>query len=71
VYWDVLKIQFHMINNIVTNALKFTPKGGRIELSTAADHATMTITVADTGPGIPSNIAGEYSNAMSDWRVES
>jgi signal transduction histidine kinase len=56
VYWDVLKIQFHVINNVVANALKFTPKGGRIELSAAADHVTMIIIVGDKGPGIPVRI---------------
>jgi len=33
--------------------MKFTPEGGRITLSAAAEPGGATITVADNGPGIP------------------
>ena len=41
-----------IINNLLSNATKFTPRGGLIEISAnaAADHAS--ITVRDTGRGI-------------------
>lgn len=44
------------INNLVDNALKYTPAGGTVILATRADAAAVVITVADNGPGIP---AGE------------
>ena len=39
--------------NLVENALKYVPAGGRVEVSvdTAAD--AITLTVADSGPGVP------------------
>ncbi|MDH4069882.1 MAG: ATP-binding protein, partial [Ignavibacteria bacterium] len=43
-----------VVDNLLSNAIKFTPRHGSIRLSLAADgegHAT--ITVADTGVGIP------------------
>jgi signal transduction histidine kinase len=39
--------------NIVGNAIKFTPSGGRIGLGASGDGDTVTITVTDTGIGVP------------------
>ena len=41
--------------NLVTNAVKFTPAGGRITISCRTTGAHTLIDVADTGPGIPSD----------------
>jgi len=38
--------------NLLHNALKFTPAGGRVSLSSAQQNQEIVITVADTGPGI-------------------
>ena len=38
--------------NLLTNAIKFTPTGGRVTLSFGMDDATAWIRVADTGRGI-------------------
>ena len=40
------------IVNLVDNAIKFTPKGGSVDLSSGADDGSVTIVVADTGAGI-------------------
>jgi PAS domain S-box-containing protein len=41
------------LGNLVGNALKFTPAGGRITISVDAAGDQVRISVADTGPGIP------------------
>ena len=39
-------------SNLLSNALKFTPKGGKIELSLSEDEAGIAIRVIDNGAGI-------------------
>lgn len=42
-----------VLYNLLGNAVKFTPAGGRIELRVAADNGRIRIDVSDTGIGIP------------------
>jgi signal transduction histidine kinase len=42
------------VANLLDNALKFTPSGGRVELRTRAADGRQIISVADSGPGISS-----------------
>lgn len=39
--------------NLATNAIKFTPAGGRVVLSATRENGTVALAVTDTGPGIP------------------
>jgi signal transduction histidine kinase len=41
--------------NLLTNAVKFTPAGGRITISCTTDGENTEISVADTGRGIPAD----------------
>jgi signal transduction histidine kinase len=41
-----------IVSNLLDNAFRWTPDGGRIELSLRAEDGTVAIAVADTGPGI-------------------
>ena len=41
-----------IISNLLSNAFRWTPDGGRIGLELASQNGTVTVDVADTGPGI-------------------
>jgi two-component system, OmpR family, sensor kinase len=42
-----------MLSNLLDNAVKYTPQGGRIDVEVRADSEQAVIEVRDTGPGIP------------------
>ena len=39
--------------NLLSNAIKFTPAGGHISAECAAVDDTVTLSISDTGPGVP------------------
>jgi two-component system OmpR family sensor kinase len=41
-----------LLSNLIDNALRYTPRGGRIDVSVERDVDAVTLVVADTGPGI-------------------
>ncbi len=41
-----------IISNLLSNAFRWTPDGGRIDLALQTANGTVTVDVADTGPGI-------------------
>jgi signal transduction histidine kinase len=51
-----------ILANLIGNALKFTPKGGLIDVHAQRDEGFVRFTVNDTGPGIP---AEELANLFS------
>lgn len=62
-----------VFSNIGGNAIKFTPKGGRLTLTASASDAMLVITVADTGRGIArddlAHIFDRYWQARGRERV--
>ena len=44
-----------VVTNLLGNALKFTPAGGRVTVRTGRDGQRAVLTVADTGVGIPAD----------------
>jgi signal transduction histidine kinase len=54
---DAEKVQ-QILLNILTNAQKFTPSGGRIAIACTATGDEVSIVVSDTGRGIPADKLG-------------
>ncbi len=48
-----------VIDNLVSNALKFTPAGGSVEVRAYPHHSAVRIEVADTGMGISEDEQGQ------------
>lgn len=51
-----------VLDNLVDNAVRYTPPGGRVDVSVREAEGTAVIEVSDTGPGIP---AGELEKVFS------
>jgi two-component system sensor histidine kinase/response regulator len=46
-------LAYQAFTNLASNALKFTPPGGRVTVTTALREGSVRVAVADTGPGVP------------------
>jgi two-component system sensor histidine kinase QseC len=44
-----------LIRNLVDNAIRYTPAGGRVSIAVTGDGEGCRITVSDSGPGIPAD----------------
>lgn len=54
VYWDIESLRLHAINNILSNAIRHTPVGGKIAITVVkADDSKLAIKISDSGLGIP------------------
>ncbi|WP_115868945.1 response regulator [Marinoscillum furvescens] len=51
---DITRFE-RVINNLLVNALKFTPKGGCVTFLAEVEQELLQIHVMDTGPGIPND----------------
>jgi len=52
-----------VVDNLVSNAIKYSPEGGTISLALASGEAKVTLDVIDSGPGIPP----EDQERIFDW----
>lgn len=59
------KMLERLLENLLSNALKFTPEGGKVSLSSSAAEGGVELVVSDTGPGIPEaeleTVFGKYT----------
>lgn len=51
-----------VLRNLLNNAIKYTPEGGRVSIDCQADDDYVRISVIDTGTGIASEILSELFN---------
>ncbi|MBE7198052.1 MAG: HAMP domain-containing protein [Parafilimonas terrae] len=50
---------FEALSNLLDNALKFTPQGGAVSVRLTRLGGTVSLTVEDTGPGLPATERGK------------
>ena len=43
----------HVVDNLIENALRYTPPGAQVTVESGSEHGQGTLVVADNGPGIP------------------
>ncbi len=57
-----------ILTNVLDNAARYTPKGGRVTVESAREDGTLRLDVRDTGPGIP----GEHLHRLFErfYRVD-
>ena len=58
-----------ILENLVSNAVKYSPKGGTIHLKARAAGAQLVLDVADGGPGIPPEDRGHIFDAFYTGRA--
>ena len=58
--WAVRRI----VENILDNAVKFTPSGGSVRLSTLPSAGDVVVTVTDTGAGIPESVLAQMGQPL-------
>ena len=62
---EVRDVELHsLLRNLIDNALRYTPPGGRVDVGLKADAEGVTVEVADSGPGIP---AGERERVFDPF----
>lgn len=70
IYFPLPKVEIdsvritQVLNNLISNSLKFTPMGGKIIISAKPDGDFLTISVSDNGIGIPQ---GEQKDIFSKY----
>ena len=65
---DPVKLSW-VISNLIANALRYTPKGGAIQVSSAAGPEGLTLHVTDTGPGVPVELRKHLFERFAQWNV--
>lgn len=66
--WADRDLLFQAVANLVDNAVKYTPAGGRIDILAETVGASILIAVSDSGPGIPTELREKVFQRF--YRVE-
>ncbi len=57
-----------ILENLLDNAIKFSPVEGKITVSISADDQTLTISIRDEGPGIPKDRQAEIFDRFAQLK---
>lgn len=60
-----------VLNNLLTNAIRFSPEGGRIEITLRRSDAEAVVAVKDDGPGIPAEERAKLFRPFQRTSVQS
>jgi two-component system sensor histidine kinase ChvG len=55
-----------VLNNLIDNAVSFSPEGGTVSVAIRTDEDQMVVTVADEGPGIRGDISRIFQRFYTD-----
>ena len=53
---DPTVFKFQILNNLISNSVKFTPKGGKIHVEASVDKSKLCLRITDSGIGIPEEV---------------
>jgi NtrC-family two-component system sensor histidine kinase KinB len=65
---DPVKLSW-VVSNLISNALRYTPSGGEITLTTERTAAAVQLTVRDNGVGIPPEIRDHLFERFAQWKL--
>ena len=65
---DPVKLSW-VLSNLIANGLRYTQSGGSVSISTESRNGRVRVKVADTGPGIPSQIRDYLFERYAQWTV--
>lgn len=70
ILFDMGKIE-QVLNNLISNAVKFSPPGTEVNVSISKSDAYLTVAVADQGPGIPEAEREKLFNPFQKTSIKS
>jgi two-component system, NtrC family, sensor histidine kinase KinB len=65
---DPVKLSW-VVSNLIGNAMRYTPSGGTITISSAGDGDTARVEVNDTGPGVATEIRDHLFERYAQWHT--
>jgi two-component system, NtrC family, sensor histidine kinase KinB len=68
VFADPVKLSW-VVSNLIGNAIRYTPSGGSITISSAGDGDVARLEVSDTGPGVAPEIRDHLFERYAQWHV--
>jgi two-component system sensor histidine kinase ChvG len=66
--WAGSELMETVIENIVENALSFSPRGGKLTVKVARERGTVILTVEDEGPGAPPDVLAKMFDRYVSYR---